>query len=332
MNYYFSLVLALGITTFNLPQGNLSLESHNTQTQNKYQLVTQVTSTNVESTANKSPESNESESSVEPKSNNLSQNLLLSAIGITSIFTVILLLFLLKKVEINLDEGQSEEQSDSQAENVLDDTVIVEKPQSLANGSGKNNAQLSEQSGLQDTVLVPPHTNTPKYQEQSQDTVLVPPHVNSIPLDAVPELIRQLQNGEPTIRSQTIKKLSQSGDSRAMIPLVELMAEADTQETSLILEAMGKITSSMLKPMNQALILSLVDENSQVSQNAIRDLTRMYEIMSQVTERLSQTISDSEQKLPETAQWALKQLKQMPATPTWQLTKLINSGKMITDN
>ena len=302
MNYYFSLVLALGITSFNLPQENLSLELRNLQTHNKTQLVTQVTTTNTEPTDNKLPQGNESESSVESKTKNLNQNLLLGAIAGTSIFSAILLLLLFKKVEINLDE----EQSDSQAENVLDDTVIVEKPQSLANGSEENNAQSrsSEQSGLQDTVLVPPP-------------------VSSIPLDAVPELIRQLQNGEPTIRSQTIKKLSQSGDSRAMIPLVELIAEADAQETSLILEAMEKITGSMLKPMNQALLLCLGDDNSQATQNAIRDLTRMYEIMSQVTERLSQTLNESEQKLPETAQRALNQLKQMPAIPTSQLTDLL---------
>ncbi|MGK7893419.1 MAG: hypothetical protein AB4372_07295 [Xenococcus sp. (in: cyanobacteria)] len=351
MNYYFSLVLALGITTFNLPQGNLSLDSRNQLTQNKSYLVRQVTVKNVEFTVAQQLKSNDSESSVESKPNNFNQNLLLAAIAGTSIFTAILLLLLFKKVEINLEEENiAEEQSDSQAEKVLDDTVIVEKPQSLANESVENNAQSSQQEQLQDTVLMSSHTSTTQEQETLQDTkimgsqtntaqdqkplddtVIVPPHVVSPPLDVVPKLIQELQKGDREITSQTIKKLSQSGDSRAMIPLVEFLIEADTQQRSLILEAMSKISIGLLKPMNQALILSLGDEDSVVKQNAIRDLTRMYEITSQVTEKLSQTINNSEEKLPETTQWALQQLKQMPETPTWQLTKLINNGKMITD-
>ena len=333
MNYYFSLVLALGITTFNLPQGNLSLDSRDKITQNKSYLVTQVTVKNVEFTVAQQLKSNDSESSVESKPNNFNQNLLLAAIAGTSIFTAILLLFLFKKVEINLEEENiAEEQSDSQAEKVLDDTVIVEKPQSLANESVENNTQSSQQEQLQDTEIMASHTNTAQDQELLNDTVIVPPHLVSTPLDVVPQLIQELQKGDRKITSQTIKKLSQSGDSRAMIPLVEFIIEADTQQRSLILEAMSKISTGLLKPMNQALILSLGDEDSVVKQNAIRDLTRMYEITSQVTEKLSQTINNSEEKLPETTQWALQQLKQMPETPTWQLTKLINNGKMITDN
>ncbi len=353
MNYYFSLVLALGITTFNLPQGNLSLDSQNQQTQNQSYSVTQVTAKNVEFTVAQQLKSNDSESLVESKPNNLNQNLLLGAIAVTSVFTAILLLLLFKKVEINLEEENSQEEpSDSQTEKSLDDTVIVEKPQSLANDlvddnahaqssqqeqlqdtvlMSSHNSTIPEQETLQDTEIMASHTNTAQDQEPLNDTVIVPPHLVSTPLDVVPQLIQELQKGDRKITPQTIEKLAQSGDSRAMIPLVELILEADTQERSLILEAMGKITTGLLKPMNQALILSLGDEDSVVKQNAIRDLTRMYEITSQVTERLSQTVNNSEQKLPETTQWALQQLKQMPETPTWQLTKLINNGKMITD-
>lgn len=354
MNYYFSLVFALGITIFNSGQGNLALDSRTSQNQTNSQLITQLTETNADLADNRQAEDNSLESSVESKSKNLNQNLLLSAIAATSIFSVVLLILLFRKVEINLDE----EASDSQAEKVLDDTVIVEKPESLANNSVDNHHQSSKQTELQDTVLIAPQTstcsaehselqdtaivpqnnsNSAEHQEQSQDTVIVSPHINPVKIstatsEGVPELIRELQNGDRKIRLQIIEKLSQSNDSHAMIPLVELITEADPQEKSLILAAMREITSSILKPMNQALLLSLGDENSQVKQNAIRDLTRIYEVMSQVTERLSYTISDSEQKLPETAQWALKQLQQMPETPTWQLANPINNGKMITDN
>ena len=326
MNYYFSLILAIGITSFNSSQVNLSLESRTAQTHNKSQLVTQVTTTNIAIASTKQVQSDSSKSQVESAPDNFNQNLLLAAMIITSVFTTILLLLLFKKVEINLNE-EPEEKKD-QEENTQDENTILQQPKPSQNGSISNNDPSSEQSELQeDTVIVPLQNNSSSsdYQSQLQDTVIVPPYVNSGKLDVVPELIRELQNSDRKIRPQTIGKLSQSGDSRAMIPLVELMIEADTQERGLILEAMQEITSSILKPMNQALILSLRDENSQVKQTAIRDLTRMYEVMSHVTERLSHNINGSEKKLPETAQWALKQLKQMPETPTWQLTNLINN-------
>ncbi len=80
---------------------------------------------------------------------------------------------------------------------------------------------------------------------------------------------------------------------------------------------MTQIASRTLKPMNKALSLSLEDDNSQVRQNAIRDLTRVYELMSQVTQRLSVAVEDSDEEVQQTAKWALKQLNQMPHIP-WQ--------------
>ena len=335
MNYYFSLVLALGITIVNSSQGNLFLDSRTSQNQTKSQLITQVTSTNVDLVANKQLASNSSELPVESAPKNLNHNLLLSAIAVTGIFSAILLLLLFKKVEVNLNDKPS----DSPAENALDDTVIIQKPESLTNGSSENNTQSLEQSQLQDTVILPPYISqsSTEHQEQTQDTVIVPPHISPAKIstattNGVSELIREIQKGDHKISPQILEKLSQSSDLSTMLLLVELITEADSQQRSLILEAMRNITNSILKPMNQVLILSLGDENSQVKQNAIKDLTSIYEVMLQVTERLSQTVNDSEQKLPETAQWALQQLKQMPETPTWQLTNLINNGKMITDN
>ena len=245
---------------------------------------------------NNQSENNQSESPVEIKSETTDFNtdLLLGAITITSFFTGILLLLLFRKVEINVDL----ENLDHQEDDVLDDEVILEVPDSSQNGS-TNNYQSSE-------------------QQESQNKVLIPPDAISSQLDLVPKLILELQSGDREIRHKTIEELAQSGDSRAMTPLVQLMIEADSQERNLILEAMTQITSNILKPMNQFLILSLGNENSQV-ENAIRDLNRMYELMSQVTERLSQTVNDSDQKVRETAEWALKQLKQMPEPSTWYL-------------
>jgi tetratricopeptide (TPR) repeat protein len=134
-------------------------------------------------------------------------------------------------------------------------------------------------------------------------------------LDIVPELIRDLQQSDRALRRKTIWELAQRADSRAMKPLVELMIEADSQERSLILEAMTQIASRTLKPMNQAIMLSLQDDNSQVRQNAIRDLTRVYELMSQVTKRLSLAVEDSDAEVKETAKWALNQLNQVSHIP-----------------
>ena len=136
-------------------------------------------------------------------------------------------------------------------------------------------------------------------------------------LDIIPELIGNLQQSDRALRRKTIWELAQRSDSRAMKPLVELMIKVDSQERSLILEAMTQIASRTLKPMNKALSLSLEDDNSQVRQNAIRDLTRVYELMSQVTQRLSVAVEDSDEEVQQTAKWALKQLNQMPHIP-WQ--------------
>ncbi len=252
---------------------------------------------------NNQPENNQSESPVEiepaespveiePEAIDFNKHLLLVGIAVTSIFAGILLFSLFRKVEINLDV----ENLDDQENDVLGDEVILEGSDSSQNVS-TNNHQSSE-------------------RQESQDTLLVPPDAIFSQLDLVAKLILDLQSGDREIRHKTIGELAQNGDSRAMTPLVKLMIEADSQERNLILEAMTQITSNTLKPMNQVLIISLGNENSRV-ENAIRDLTEMYELMSQVTERLSQNVNDSDQKVRETAEWALKQLKQMPKISTY---------------
>jgi HEAT repeat protein len=141
-------------------------------------------------------------------------------------------------------------------------------------------------------------------------------------LDVVTELVRELSHPSPTKRRKAIWELAQRADSRAMKPLVELMIEADSQERSLILEAVSQIASRTLKPMNKALAISLEDPNSQVRKNAIRDLTRVYDLMTQVSQRLSYSLDDPDNEVRETAKWALKQLNQLPSS-----VNLENFGK-----
>ncbi|HAC62915.1 MAG TPA: hypothetical protein DCF68_05105 [Cyanothece sp. UBA12306] len=139
--------------------------------------------------------------------------------------------------------------------------------------------------------------------------------------DLIEELLKELPDIEPKKRQKTIWELAQKADSRAMKPLVDLMIDTDSQERSLILEALSQISSRTLKPMNQALAISLQDKNPQVRKNAIRDLTRIYDIMSQISQLLAHAIDDSDQDVQKTAKWALSQLN----LPTPKHLSLLNS-------
>jgi hypothetical protein len=131
--------------------------------------------------------------------------------------------------------------------------------------------------------------------------------------DVVEQLIEDLRVTDPKQRRKAIWQLAQKSDSRAMKPLVDLMIDTDSQERSLILEALSQISSRTLKPMNQALAISLQDKNPQVRKNAIRDLTRIYDMMSQISQLLCHAIDDGDTEVQETAKWALTQLNmQMP--------------------
>ena len=287
MYYYLSILLAVGITTLNSPNKDLSFDFQDYKTAAEPQIVTQVTSAVDLASESDVSANTQSESSVESETRDLNTDLLPIAIAGTAVFTVFLLSLLFKKEDIIIDGEVL--QLDAQEDETLETEAILAKP-------------------------------------------YLAPHTSLSELDLVPRLIVELQTSDRNIRHKTIGELAQKGDSRAMKPLVELMIEADSQERNLILEAMTQITSLTLQPMNQVSIFSLDIQNSQDKQNAIRDLTRVYQLMSQVTTKLSQIINDSEQQIQKTATWALKQLKEMPETPTWQLTNLISNGKMITDN
>ena len=133
-------------------------------------------------------------------------------------------------------------------------------------------------------------------------------------LDIVSELVQDLQEPDPRRRRKAIWELAQRGDSRAVKPLVAIMTQADSHERSLILAALSQICVRVLKPINQALAISLQDDNAQVRKNAIRDSTKIYDLMLQVRQLLQHAASDPETEVRETAQWALNQLemKQKP--------------------
>ncbi|WP_413160125.1 HEAT repeat domain-containing protein [Capilliphycus salinus ALCB114379] len=172
------------------------------------------------------------------------------------------------------------------------------------------------------------YIDTPLPQNKRPEKPSVPPQVHSaetfliadkprLPqLDRVEQLILELQNPDPTKRSQTIWELGQQGDSRAIQPLVDLIYNSDSKQRSLILAALSEIGTRTLKPMSRALTLSLQDENAEVRKNAIRDLTRIYDLIIQMNQLLQRAADDPDLEVRETARWAADKLSRMRPLPT----------------
>jgi hypothetical protein len=127
-------------------------------------------------------------------------------------------------------------------------------------------------------------------------------------IDIVEALATDLHSSDSAKRRQAIWELGQRGDSRAIQPLVDLLVDADSQQRSLILAALAEISTRALKPMQRALMLSLQDDSPDVRKNAIRDITRIYDLMAQASQLLQYAASDSDEEVQETARWALGQL------------------------
>lgn len=150
------------------------------------------------------------------------------------------------------------------------------------------------------------------YQPRSSLPISAP----SLPkADVVEELIRDLQTGDSDKRRKVIWSLAQRADSRAVQPLVNLLLESDSQQQGLVLEALSQIAIRTLKPMNRALALSLQDDNAQVRKNAIRDLTRIYELIAQLSQLIYCATDDPDPDVQATAKWALNQLGQIRNPP-----------------
>ncbi len=137
-------------------------------------------------------------------------------------------------------------------------------------------------------------------------------------VNIVEQLIQDLHSPDPNKRRKAIWDLGQQGDSRAIGPLTELMIDGDSQQRSLILGALSEIGTRTLKPMNRALAISLQDESPQVRQNAIRDLTRVYDTMAQISQMLSHAVEDSDPEVQATARYALSQMNRIRALPNQQ--------------
>ncbi|MGK7923483.1 MAG: HEAT repeat domain-containing protein [Trichodesmium sp.] len=130
-------------------------------------------------------------------------------------------------------------------------------------------------------------------------------------INIVDQLIGELDNFDPNKRHQAIWELGQKGDSRAVQPLVNLLIDSDSKQQSLILATLSEISTRTLKPMSRALAISLQNDNAEVRKNAIRDLTRIYDLIIQTTNLLQQAEYDPDPEVEQTAKWALDQLNRI---------------------
>lgn len=126
--------------------------------------------------------------------------------------------------------------------------------------------------------------------------------------DIIDQLIADLAHPNPIKRHKAIWELGDRGDSRAVQPLVNLILDSDSNQHSLILSSLSEIGIKTIKPMNRAWVISLQNENPEVRKNAIRDLTRIYELVNQITNLLQRVKDDPDPQVQETARWALTQL------------------------
>ncbi|MEM6349494.1 MAG: peptidoglycan-binding protein [Cyanobacteria bacterium P01_D01_bin.14] len=134
-------------------------------------------------------------------------------------------------------------------------------------------------------------------------------------VNIVDELVEDLRAPDPTRRRKAIWELGQRGNSTAVQPLVNAMVGTDSKEKSLILAALSEIGIRSLKPMNRALAIALQDENPEVRKNAIRDLTRIYDLVAQISQMLGHATEDEDAEVRQTANWALEQLGRIRKLP-----------------
>lgn len=182
-------------------------------------------------------------------------------------------------------------------------------------------AAAAQQNGKQFTEPPSPQSSL---EVQHQSMPIANPHEPRIAkVNIIDELIQDLHRSDPELRRKAIWELGQRGNSAAVQPLVDLLAEADSHEQSLVLAALAEISSQTLKPMNRAVAIALQNENSEVRKNAIRDLTRIYDSLNQVGRMLGNAAIDEDPEVRQTANWALHQLNKMRlnATDTAALLK-----------
>jgi hypothetical protein len=178
--------------------------------------------------------------------------------------------------------------------------------------------QHSESNGSRDSALsvVPPKKEEKPPAPPPPDALAVRETTRLAKIDIIDELIKELNSRDPATRRKAIWDLGQRGDSRAVQPLVNVMIDSDSKQRGLILAALSEIGTRTLTPLSRALAISLQDDSPEVRKNAIRDLTRIYDSLAQISQLLRLAADDSDPEVRETARWAFGQLERIRTPPS----------------
>jgi len=226
-----------------------------------------------------------------------------------------ILLFWLKRSDSSLESDDSEtpslETGESQENPILEDEENSFSESSLPE-THTNHLDFNSSAHFQPMLSAredPTISESPP--SKTADTLEVQETTRLAKINIVDELIKELQSPNPTTRNKAIWELAQRGDSRAIQPLVNSLMDADSKQRCLILEAVSQIGHRTLKPLQKAMVISLQDDNAEVRKNAIRDVTRIYELMSQITQLLRHAVDDPDAEVQETARWAMTQMNRL---------------------
>ena len=196
-------------------------------------------------------------------------------------------------------------------------------------------ARIEEPQQSSDRTIEIPRENSERLQVPTRRATVRPTEdFTRIPqkIDIIDELLANLRSPDPTKRRKAIWELGQRGDSRAVQPLVDLMLESDSKQRCLILAALSEIGTRTLKPINRALSISLQDNNSDVRKNAIRDLTRIYELLDRLSHLLRHALEDSDTEVRETAIWAMEMLDRIRTVPKTEQQRALPNWLTVEDS
>ncbi|MBD2104734.1 HEAT repeat domain-containing protein [Leptolyngbya sp. FACHB-261] len=142
----------------------------------------------------------------------------------------------------------------------------------------------------------------------------LPPNSSSMgqaqKIDHFHELAQMLRDRDPQVRKLAAWELKKLKDPRSVRPLVQAMVESVPEQRSLILAALSEIGYDNLVSVSRALTLALQDENPEVRQNAVRELTRIQAVSSRNAQLLLNAVGDSDPRVAETARWAVGKIQQ----------------------
>ena len=206
----------------------------------------------------------------------------------------------------NYEQKENNDYEQKETQLIVDDNYSIDRQEDNNYAQKENNDYEQKETQLNLSKVTEKNSIVQDSNNITQQNNYPLPQVN-----IVEQLINELPNPDPKKRHQAIWELGQKGDSRAVQPLVNLLINSDSKQQSLILATLSEIGTKTLKPMSRALAISLQNDNAEVRKNAIRDLTRIYELIIQVTNLLQQAEYDPDPDVEKTAKWALEQLNRI---------------------